>query len=77
MSSISRKLFEHHLSAHLNRVKPGLAALLRRKTGYAWRPIVDEMYRQRADDLTFANLPHVLTDCARSLAQLNDSLQDE
>jgi hypothetical protein len=77
MSLISRRLFEHHLSAHLNRIKPGLAALLGRKTGYAWRPIVDEMYRERAGDLTFANLTHVLTDCARLLARLNDSLQDE
>jgi hypothetical protein len=77
MSLISRRLFEYHLSAHLNRIEPGLAPLLRRKTGYAWRPIVDEMYRERADDLTFANLNQVLTECARSLARLNDSLEDE
>jgi hypothetical protein len=53
MGLISRRLFERHLSAHMNQIQPGLAALLRRKVGYAWRPIVDEMYRQRADDLTF------------------------
>jgi hypothetical protein len=77
MRLISRRLFEHHLSAHLNRIEPGLAALLRRKAGYAWRPIVDEMYQQRADDLNLANLTRVLTECARSLARLNDSLEDE
>jgi hypothetical protein len=40
---ISRGLFEHHLSAHLNQMEPGLAALLRRKVGYAWRPIIDHI----------------------------------
>jgi hypothetical protein len=68
MGLISRRVFEYHLSAHLNRIEPGLATLLRRKVGYAWR---------LADDLTFANLTQVLTECARSLARLNDSLEDE
>jgi hypothetical protein len=77
MRLISRRHFEIQLSAHLNRIKPGLAGLLRRKVGDAWRPILDEMYGERADDLTFTNLTHVLTECARSLARLNDSLQDE
>ena len=77
MRLISRRLFEYQLSAHLNRIEPGLAALLQRKVGQAWRLILDEMYRQRADDLAFANLTRVLTECARSLARLNDSLQDE
>jgi hypothetical protein len=77
MRLISRTLFEHHLSAHLDRIEPGLAALLRHKVGYAWRPMVDEMYQQRADSLTFANLTQVLTECARSLARLNDSLEGE
>jgi hypothetical protein len=27
-------------------MEPGLAALLQRKVGYAWRPIIDQMYRQ-------------------------------
>jgi hypothetical protein len=74
---ISRGLFEHHLSAHLNQMEPGLAALLRRKVGYAWRPIIDHMYRECADKLTFANLNQVLSECARSLARLNNSIEDE
>jgi len=77
MRLISRRVFEDQLSAHLNRIEPGLAALLQRKVGHASRLILDEMYRQRADDLTFSNLTHVLTECARSLARLNDSLEDE
>jgi hypothetical protein len=38
MDLISRRLFEHHLSAHLDRIKPGLAALLQRKAGYSFTP---------------------------------------
>jgi hypothetical protein len=74
---ISRSLFENHVSAHLNRIEPGLAAILRRKVGDAWRPIIDHMYRERADALTFANLNHVLSECAHSLARLNSSIEDE
>jgi hypothetical protein len=56
MSLISRRLFEHHPSAHLNRIKSGLAACLRRKVGDAWRPIVDEMYRVHGDEMMVADL---------------------
>jgi hypothetical protein len=74
---ISKRLFEHRLSAHLNRMEPGLAARVRRKVGYAWRPIIEHMYREHADELTFANLNHVLSECANSLARLNSSIEDE
>jgi hypothetical protein len=74
---ISRRFFEFQLSAHLNRMEPGLAALLQRKAGYAWRTIIDHMYREHADKLTFANLNQVLSECAHSLARLNNSIEDE
>jgi hypothetical protein len=54
-----------------------LAALLQRKVGYAWRPMIDHMYRERADKLTFASLNQVLSECAHSLARLNSSIEDE
>jgi len=37
MGLISKRLFETKLWEHVNRLKPGLAALLRRKVGDAWR----------------------------------------
>jgi hypothetical protein len=76
MRLISKGLFEYHLSAHLNRMEPGLAAQVRRKVGYAWRPIIEHMYREHADDLTFANLNHVLSESANSLARLNSSIEE-
>jgi hypothetical protein len=77
LGMISRRFFEFQLSARLNRMEPGLAALLQRKVGYAWRSIIDQMYRERADRLTFANLNEVLSECAHSLARLNSSIEDE
>ena len=74
---ISRRIFEFQLSARLNRMEPGLAALLQRKVGFAWRPIIDHMYRECAGKLTFANLSQVLSECAHSLARLNSSIEDE
>jgi hypothetical protein len=74
---ISRRLFELQLLAHLNRMEPGLAALLQRKVGFAWRPMIDHMYRERAGKLTFANLNQVLSEWAHSLARLNSSIEDE
>jgi hypothetical protein len=65
---ISRRLFELQLTAHLNRMEPGLAPLLQRKVGYAWRPMIDHIYRERADKLTFANLNQVLSEM-RSFAR--------
>jgi hypothetical protein len=58
-------------------MEPGLSAILQRKVGYAWRPIIDHMYRKRFNDLTFANLNHVLSECANSLARLNSTIEDE
>jgi hypothetical protein len=74
---ISKQFFKSHLLAHLNRMEPGLSAILQRKVGYAWRPIIDQMYRKRFNDLTFANLNHVLSECANSLARLNSTIEDE
>ena len=61
MGLISKKHFENQVTAHLNRIEPGLAAVVQRKTGNAWRPIIDKLYRDRASNLTFANTAQVLT----------------
>jgi hypothetical protein len=66
MSLISRAQFE---------IEQGLANRARRKTGYAWRLIVDHMYNEHADELTFANIVEVMAECAQSILRLSNSLK--
>jgi uncharacterized caspase-like protein len=40
----------------VRRAEPGLSARLRQKVGFAWQLIVGQMYRDRADAITHANL---------------------
>jgi hypothetical protein len=77
MNLISRAQFEHRLSAHLNEIEPGLALRVRRRIGYAWEAIIDHMYRQRIDGLTFANLKDMIGECAQAIVKLGETLRDE
>jgi hypothetical protein len=56
MSLISRAQFERRLTSCLEKIERGLANRAGGKTGYAWRLIVDHMYKEHGDDLTFANI---------------------
>ena len=57
MSRISRAQFERRLTIRLEEIERGLANnRARQKTGYAWRLIVDRMYKEHADALTFASI---------------------
>jgi hypothetical protein len=57
-------------------VERGLANRARQKTVYAWRPIVDHMYKEHADVLTFANIADVMAECAQSILRLANNLKD-
>jgi hypothetical protein len=76
MSLISRAQFERRLTVRLEEIERGLANQARQKTGCAWRPIVDHMYKKHANDLTFANIADVMTECARSIQRLSNSLRE-
>jgi hypothetical protein len=76
MSLISRAQFERRLTTCLEEIERGLGNRARQKTGYAWRLIVDHMYQEHADTLTFANMADVLAECAQSIRRLSNRLND-
>jgi hypothetical protein len=76
VSFISRRLFELQLRVFLDRMEPGLAERVQRKAGYAWRGILDCIYRERATQMTFANRNTVLAECATSLLRLDQSIEE-
>jgi hypothetical protein len=76
MGLISRAQFERRLTIRLEEIERGLADQARQKTGYAWRLIVDHMYKEHADALTFANMADVMGECAQSIQRLSNSLKD-
>jgi hypothetical protein len=73
---ISRAQFERRLTICLEKIERGLANRARQRTGYAWRLIIDHMYKEHADDLTFANIADVMAECAQSIQRLSNSLKD-
>ena len=73
---ISRAQFERRLAIYLEKIERGLADRARQKTGYAWKLIVDHMYKERANELTFANIANVMAECAQSILRLSNSLKD-
>jgi hypothetical protein len=73
---ISKGQFERRLTICLEQIEPGLANRARQKTGYAWKLIVDHMYKERANELTFANMANVMAECAQSILRLSNSLKD-
>jgi hypothetical protein len=73
---ISRAQFERRLAICLEKIERGLADRARQKTGYAWKRIVDHMYKKHANDLTFANIADVMAECAQSIQRLSNSLND-
>jgi hypothetical protein len=77
MSLISRAQFERRLTIRLEEIERGLANRARQKTGYGWRPIVNHMYKEHADALTFANIADVRAECAQSILRLSKTLKDE
>jgi hypothetical protein len=77
MSRISRAQFERRLTIRLEGIERGLANSARQKTGNAWRLIVDHMYKEHADALTFANIADVMAECAQSILRLSNTLKDE
>jgi hypothetical protein len=77
MSQISRAQFERRLTIRLEEIERGLANRARQKTGYGWRPIVNHMYKEHADALTFANIADVMAECAQSILRLSKTLKDE
>jgi hypothetical protein len=76
MSRISRAQFERRLTIRLEEIDRGLANRARQKTGYAWRLIVDRMYKEHADALTFGNIADVMAECAHSILRLANNLKD-
>jgi hypothetical protein len=76
MSLISRAQFERRLTIRLEKIERGLANRPRDKIGPAWRLIVDHMYKERAKDLTFANMAEVMAECAQSIQRLSNSLRE-
>jgi hypothetical protein len=76
MSLISRVQFERRLTTCLDKIERGLANRACQKTGYAWRLIVDHMYKKHAHDLTFANIADVMAECAQSILRLSNNLKD-
>jgi hypothetical protein len=44
---------------------------VQQRIGYAWRAIIDHMYRERGDDIT-----ENLTDCPQTIARLAHNLKD-
>jgi hypothetical protein len=76
MSLISRAQFERRLTICLEKIERGLTNQARQKTGHAWRLIVDHMYKEHGDDLTFANMADVMAECAQSIQRLSNSLKD-
>jgi hypothetical protein len=73
---ISRAQFERRLAICLERIERGLADRARQKSGYAWKLIVDHMYKKHVNDLTFANMADVMAECAQSIQRLSNSLND-
>jgi hypothetical protein len=73
---ISRAQFERRLAICLEKIERGLADWARQKTGYAWKLIVDHMYKKHASDLTFGYIADVMAECAQSVERLssNDGL---
>jgi hypothetical protein len=65
-----------NLTIRLEQIERGLTNRARQKTGYAWRLIVEHMYRGHANDLTFANIAGVMAECAQSIQRLSYSLKD-
>jgi hypothetical protein len=75
MSLISRAQFERRLTICLEEIERGLANRASQKTGYAWRLIVDHMYKEHADALTFANIADLMAECAQSIQRLSNTLK--
>lgn len=71
-SLISKEQFERRLKGHLSEIELDLASKAQQQIGYAWRLIIDHIYRERGDDITFENL----TDCAQTIARLAHNLKD-
>ena len=76
MSLISRKQFERRLTVRLEEIERGLANEHAKKTQYTWRLIVDQMYTEQANGVTFANIADVMAECAQSIPRLSNSLKD-
>jgi hypothetical protein len=76
MVFISRRVFEIRLRAHLDRIDLALAGRIQRKVGPACRSMIDELYRERAGRLTFANRDDLFAECANALVRLDQSIED-
>jgi hypothetical protein len=77
MTLFSRVQFENQMVLRLSGMERGLAARARRRVGYAWRAIVDDMYEKHRDHLTFANQADMMVECAQAVVQLMQSLKDD
>jgi hypothetical protein len=71
-SLISQEQFERRLKGYLSEIELDLASNAQQQIGYAWRSIIDHIYQERGDDITFENL----TDCAQTIARLAHNLKD-
>jgi hypothetical protein len=76
MAFISRRLFEIQLCAHLDRMDAAFVPRVQRKVGFAWRPIIDQLYRERVGQMSFANRSEVLAECAAALVRLDQTIEN-
>ena len=70
-SPISKEQFERRLKGYLSDIELDLASNAQQRIGYAWRAIIDHMYRERGDDIT-----ENLTYCAQTIARLAHNRKD-
>ena len=75
MALLSRQVFELRIRVQLDQLEPGLAGRVRRKVGFAWRPIVDKMYRRHGTELNFSNQSGIISGCATALRRLDESVE--
>jgi hypothetical protein len=77
MSLITKGEFEHFLTKQLEHIQRGLTIKAKRRIGDAWRAVIDQMYRDRTDDMTYGNLSRIITECAEDIQSLTNTLKDE
>jgi hypothetical protein len=77
MGVISKEQFERRLRERLIELEFDLASNTRQRIGYAWRRIIEHMYRERAAGMTFENQNQIMAECAEAIANLARNLKDD